>query len=168
MQHSKQASKAKCWVRYLGIRRAKFEVLISHGDPPGTCNNKNIKCHYQCCVFRIQFFFIPDPDFFHPGSRIFIKEFKYFKPEKWFLSSCTHDPGCSSRIRILTFYPSRIPGSKRHRIPDPEHWSIQETFPCIFLLCKALASIGYKIPSDGDPICGQSEGFPVGLSHHDS
>jgi hypothetical protein len=35
------------------------------------------------------------------------------------------DPG--SRIRILTFYPSRIPdpgsrgqkGSKRHRIPDP-------------------------------------------------
>jgi hypothetical protein len=29
------------------------------------------------------------------------------------------DPGCSSRIRILIFYPSRIQGSKRHRIPDP-------------------------------------------------
>ncbi len=29
-----------------------------------------------------------------------------------------------SRIRILTFYPSRIQGSKRHRIPDPDpqHW----------------------------------------------
>jgi hypothetical protein len=27
-----------------------------------------------------------------------------------------------SGIRILTFYPSRIQGSKRHRIPDPEHW----------------------------------------------
>ncbi len=29
---------------------------------------------------------------------------------------------CSSRIRILLFYPSRIPdqGSKRHRIPDPD------------------------------------------------
>ncbi len=27
-----------------------------------------------------------------------------------------------SRIRILTFHPSRIPGSKRHRIPDPQHW----------------------------------------------
>jgi hypothetical protein len=25
-----------------------------------------------------------------------------------------------SRIRILTFYPSRIQGSKRHRIPDPD------------------------------------------------
>ncbi len=29
-----------------------------------------------------------------------------------------------SRIRMLTFYPSRIQGSKRHRIPDPDpqHW----------------------------------------------
>jgi hypothetical protein len=29
-----------------------------------------------------------------------------------------------SRIRMLTFYPSRIPGSRRHRIPDPDpqHW----------------------------------------------
>ena len=34
---------------------------------------------------------ILDPTFVHPGSR----------------------------IRMLTFYPSRIPGSKRHRIPDP-------------------------------------------------
>jgi hypothetical protein len=23
---------------------------------------------------------------------------------------------------MLTFYPSRIPESKRHRIPDPQHW----------------------------------------------
>jgi hypothetical protein len=62
--------------------------------------------------------FIPDPgsDFFHPGSRIRIfpsririKEFKYFNPKKGFLSSRKYDPGCSSRIRILTFYPSRIP-----------------------------------------------------------
>jgi hypothetical protein len=53
---------------------------------------------------------------FHPGSwirtlfpsQICIKEFKYFYPEKWFLSSRKYDPGCSSRIRILTFYPSRI------------------------------------------------------------
>ncbi len=29
------------------------------------------------------------------------------------------DPGCSSRIRILTFYPSLIQGAKRHRIADP-------------------------------------------------
>ncbi len=74
--------------------------------------------------------FIPDPTFFHPGSelspsRIRIKEFKYFnpkKPKKWFLSSRKYDPGCSSRIRMLTFYPSRIQGSKRHRIPDLQHW----------------------------------------------
>ncbi len=26
-------------------------------------------------------------------------------------------------IRILIFYPSRIPGSKRHRIPDPDSQS---------------------------------------------
>jgi hypothetical protein len=49
-------------------------------------------------------------------SRIRIKEFKYFNPKKWFLSSRKYDPGCSSRI--LIFYPSRsgscfctLPGS---------------------------------------------------------
>jgi hypothetical protein len=33
-------------------------------------------------------------------------------------------PGSGSRIRILVIYPSRIPGSKRHRISDsdPQHW----------------------------------------------
>jgi hypothetical protein len=31
------------------------------------------------------------------------------------------ESGSRSRIRILTFYPSRIPESKRHRIPDPQH-----------------------------------------------
>jgi hypothetical protein len=31
------------------------------------------------------------------------------------------------RIRMLTFYPSQIPGSKRNRIqdPDPEHWILR-------------------------------------------
>ncbi len=58
---------------------------------------------------------IPDPNCSHP-------EFEYFNPKTWFLSSRKYDPGCSSRIRILTFYPSRIQGSKRHRIPytDPQ------------------------------------------------
>jgi hypothetical protein len=70
--------------------------------------------------------FIPDPgsgsEFF--PSRIRIKEFKYFNPN--FLSFRKYDPGCSSRIRIPIFYPSRIPdpGSKRYRIPDPQHWSL--------------------------------------------
>jgi hypothetical protein len=61
---------------------------------------------------------IPDPNCLHPGSRILIKEFKYFNPKKSknrFLSSknmiqVVH-PG--SRIRMLTF---SHPGS---RIPDP-------------------------------------------------
>jgi hypothetical protein len=59
---------------------------------------------------RIRLFSIPDPgsEFLHPGSRMRIKEFKYFNPKKWFLNSRKFDPGCSSQIRILTFYPSRI------------------------------------------------------------
>ena len=46
-------------------------------------------------------FRIPDPKCLHPGSRIRIKEFKYFNPKKtkkMFLSSRIYDPGCSSRI----------------------------------------------------------------------
>ncbi len=67
---------------------------------------------------------IPDPTFFHPGSelsssRIRIEEFKYFNQKKWFLSSRKYDPGCSSRIRMLTFYPSRIPDSGVKKTPDP-------------------------------------------------
>ncbi len=67
---------------------------------------------------------IPDPNCLHPGSRILINEFKYFKPKKtkkWFLSSkkmiwVVH-PG--SRIRMLTFYPSRIPDPGVKKAPDP-------------------------------------------------
>ncbi len=58
-------------------------------------------------------FFIPDPNFYHPGSRISIKEFKYFNHKKWFLSSRKYDPGCSSRIRIPDPDPDFLP------IPDP-------------------------------------------------
>jgi hypothetical protein len=54
---------------------------------------------------------IPDPNFFHPGSRIRIKEFKYFNPKNWFLSSGKYSKGCSSRIRILTFYTVSDPDS---------------------------------------------------------
>jgi hypothetical protein len=38
---------------------------------------------------------IPDPNCLNPGSRILIKEFKYFNPKKakkWFLSSKKYDP----------------------------------------------------------------------------
>ncbi len=61
----------------------------------------------------------------YPGSRILFFSIpnsgsaeKYFKPKKWVISSGKYDSGCSSRIGILTFYPSRIPdpGVKRQRI----------------------------------------------------
>ncbi len=79
---------------------------------------------------RTEFFpsWIPDPNFFHPGSWIRIKEFKYFNQTKWFLSSQKYDLGFSYWIWILTFYPSqilfldprsRIQGSKRHQSPYP-------------------------------------------------
>jgi hypothetical protein len=67
---------------------------------------------------------IPDPNCFHPGSRITDphQRLKYFNPKKRFLGSRKYDPNCLSRgIRILTFYPSRIPdpGVQRHPIQDP-------------------------------------------------
>ena len=86
----------------------------------------------QCCGFRM---FIPDPgsDFFpsripdpnclHPGSRIRIKELKYFNPKKWFLSFRKYDPGCSSRIPDpdADFLLIPDPGVKKAPDPDPQH-----------------------------------------------
>jgi hypothetical protein len=83
---------------------------------------------------------IPDPNFFHPGSPIRIlsipdprseffpsrhkswiriKEVEYFNPKILFLSTWKYDLGCSSRIRILSFYPSRIPDPGVKKAPDP-------------------------------------------------
>ncbi len=74
------------------------------------------------------FFFHPGSVFFHPGSRFQIfpipdsgsasKNLSILTP-KMVLKLSEIWPGCSSRI--LIFYPSRIQGSERHRIPDPEH-----------------------------------------------
>ncbi len=81
------------------------------------------------CLSRIRIFSILDSNFFHPGSRIRIfpsripdphKRIEACNPRKVFLSSRKYDSGCSSRVPI--FYPSRIPGSKRHWIPDPQQW----------------------------------------------
>jgi hypothetical protein len=59
---------------------------------------------------------IPDP-----GSGSASKNLSIFNTKKLFLSSRKYDPGCSSRIRIQIFYPSRIPdpGVKK---ADPQHW----------------------------------------------
>ena len=82
---------------------------------------------YPGSGFRIR---ISDPD---PGSTFFSSRIRIVSildpgsaskklsilTKKWFLCSRKYDPGCSSRIRILTFYPSRIPdlGVKKARIP---------------------------------------------------
>jgi hypothetical protein len=72
--------------------------------------------------------FIPDPgsDFFHPGSWILIKEFKYFNPKKLFLSSWKYDPDCSSRIPD----PDLIPDPGVKKAPDPgSGYSTLNCFP---------------------------------------
>ncbi len=47
----------------------------------------------------------------HPGSQTsdLIQRIYVFQPKKLFLRAWKYNPGCSSRIRILIFYPSRIP-----------------------------------------------------------
>ncbi len=78
---------------------------------------------YHCCGSEMS---ILDPGSVFFPSRIRIKDFKCFNPKKMFLSSRKYDPSRSSRIRILIFfYPSRIQGSKRHRIPNPQHWYLR-------------------------------------------
>ncbi len=90
----------------------------------------NNHCFGQCCGSGM---FILDPHYFHPrsrvkkipGSRIRIrfKEFKYFNPKNCFqaLGNMIQDvhSGSGSRIRILIFYPSRIPdlGVKKSSYP---------------------------------------------------
>ena len=68
------------------------------------------------CLSRIRLFSIPDPNFFHPGSRIHIKEFKYLNPKNYFLSSWKYDPGCSFWIPDPDldpdFFPIPVPGSR--------------------------------------------------------
>ncbi len=98
-----------------------------HAGSPACCipeHLKNWKYTGQCGGSGI---FIPDPTFFHPRSRIRTVSIPdpgsnpQKKQKNGFLSSKKYDPGCSSRIPMLTFsHPgSRIQGSKRHPIPDP-------------------------------------------------
>jgi hypothetical protein len=111
-------------IRDPGSRIEKFGPGIRYKNPGSATSVVD-----PGCLSRIPdpTFFHPgsrDPNCLHPGSRILIKEFKYFNPKKankWFLSTKKYDPGCSSRIPDpdADFLPSRIQGSKRHPIPDP-------------------------------------------------
>jgi hypothetical protein len=61
--------------------------------------------------------FIPDPGvgiFFIPDPGSASKNLSILTPK--IVSSRKYDPASSSRIRILIFYPSRIPD------PQPKHW----------------------------------------------
>jgi hypothetical protein len=101
-------------------------------------------------VLRIRDVF-PDPNFSNPDPGSGVKKIKdpgspsknlsIFNPK---LVSKLSEIWCSSRIRILIFYPSRIQGSKRHRIPDlhPQHWISYLNFSDI--LCFLLRKIYTK------------------------
>jgi hypothetical protein len=86
----------------------------------------------------------PGSEFF--PSRIRIKEFKYFYPKKWFLSSRKYDPGCSSRIRILVLYPSQIPDPGIKKALDPGSGSaalFSPPFPHlpIYYFCQGITTV---------------------------
>jgi hypothetical protein len=73
---------------------------------------------------------IPDPVSASKNLSILTKK---QKTKKWFLSSRKYDPGCSSRIRMLTFYPSRIPDPGIKKPPDPgSRIRIRNTGNCNF------------------------------------
>ncbi len=67
---------------------------------------------------RIRIYFILDP-----GSAS--KNLSNLNQKKFFLSSRKYDPavhpGSGSRIRLLTFYPSRIPDPGVKKARDPQH-----------------------------------------------
>ncbi len=63
-------------------------------------------------------FFHPGSEFFPPGSRIRIKEFKYLNPKNYFLAFELWS-GFFIPDPYPDFLPIPDPGSKRHRIPHP-------------------------------------------------
>ncbi len=62
---------------------------------------------------------IPDPNFFHPGSRIRIKEFKYCNPKIVFLSSRKYDPGGFVHPGSGSRFFLPIPDPGVQKAPDP-------------------------------------------------
>jgi hypothetical protein len=104
---------------------------------------------------RIRLFSIPDPNFFH-----LIKQLKFgILTKKWFLSSRKYHPGRFSRIRMLTFYPSRIQGSKKHRI------QIRNTVTDHFLpVCWIRNCIGTVRHFNTASLCATSKFFSQQLT----
>jgi hypothetical protein len=122
-------------------------------------DNKSFRSHRTVEIQCGSGMFIPDTNIFHPGSAY--KNLS-FNLKKLFLSSRKYYPGCSSRIRILSFYPSRIQGSKRHRIPQCSgsmtFWGgsgSESPDPCLWLMdpdsdpdpAIFVSSLTFKMPT---------------------
>ncbi len=112
-----------------GCGPAPHHARLLQGDPPaleGRSHGRTSRCAYTPWTISVWWILDKNPGSDFLTSRIHIKEFKHFNPKNCFLSPRKYDPGCSSRVRILIFYPSQIPNPKKHRIPDPDpqHWTI--------------------------------------------
>jgi hypothetical protein len=104
-------------------------VERADGDTDKDTGEKKKKILQQCCgsgtLMRI-LIFLPIGSKKHrlldPGSSTLLVTILWEKVEKKVKKYCSvadPDSGSGLRIRILIFYPSRIPGSKKHQILDP-------------------------------------------------
>ncbi len=121
----------------IGQRQGSAEIRTKMSRDPQHCNklkiwkylmcrpcNQHIRTHKNS-VLRIRDVY--------PGSRIRIKEFKYFNPQKKTkkngfsaLENMIRVVHPGSRIRMLTFYPSRIPDPRVKKAPDPGSATLQK------------------------------------------
>ncbi len=101
--------------------------------------------------------FISDPgsQLFHPKSQIqgqkdsgsASENLSFFLLKKLFLRPLKYGPGCSSRIRILIFYPSRIPDPLARKAPvlGSESGTLQVTanscLPTVNVRCTDINDI---------------------------
>jgi hypothetical protein len=94
---------------------------------------------------------------------------------KIFLSSRKYDPGCSSRIRILIFYPSLIPDQGVKKAPDPGFGSATLVVMHVYLYARTTALPGfsplgvfqaYKVMSTEVEGGGQSQLFKDYYAHN--
>ncbi len=67
---------------------------------------------------------IPDPNFFHPGSAS--KNLSILPPETWFLTSRKYDLGPDPDV-----IPIPDPGVEKAPDPDPQHWLSKMRLPAV-------------------------------------
>jgi hypothetical protein len=113
---------------------------------------------YRYLLGFCQFIQDPGPNFFHPGSEFFAildagftsKNLSILTKKILFLRSGLFIPDPDP-----DFLPSRIQGSKRHRIPDPDpqHWILycRSGSACLMIL---ETSTGYKHSYSGQVCTG--------------